>query len=275
MKTQAIYLTTILLLATSPLVIGDSAAISTAGDLELRYNAPSGNATLSVIQDISAGEHDTKAGRIFSFELAFKTVHSEIVVRINKAEASYTAHDMTQRLPVSTVVGQSFTLSTADNGRLLKRSDPDQDLEIGVGQIIGADYPVGLALVDIFPVLPEEPVSIGNSWSTTQSTRSLEGWAWASGNLDSQHSVTAIDLIDGHRIVSVTSTAQARLGKSGDGLEYSGGGELKRKSNWRFDTTAGRLLSLTMEQSTSGINTLPQGEVAVRQSTKVEFSASE
>jgi hypothetical protein len=275
MKTKAIYLTTTLLLATSPLVFGDSAAISPTDGLELRYGEPGSKATLSVIQDISADEHESMAGRVFTLELGLARTPGDIDVKINKAKASYTAHDMTQRLPVSTLLGQSFMLSTADNGRTLNRSNPELDLEIGVGQIIGGDYPVGLAIVDILPVLPETPISIGSSWSTTQSTRSLEGWAWASGELSSQHSVTSIDLLDGHSIVGVTSTAQAQLGKYGDGLEYSGEGKLERTSNWRFDATDGRLLSLSMEQSTSGINTLPQGEVGVRQTTKVEYMTLE
>lgn len=275
MKTKTIYLTTTLLLTASPLVYSDSAALSTTDSLALRYAEPGGNATLSVIQDISAGEHDTSAGRVFSFELELNNKPGEIAVKVNKAKASYTAHEMTQRLPTTTVVGQSFTLTTDNDGRTVKQPDQAQDLEIGVGQIIGGDYPVGLAMADILPALPEGPVSIGSAWSTTKSTRSLEGWAWASGELNSQHSVTAIDEVNGHSIVSITSTAQTRLSQSGDGLVYSGDGELKRTSNWRFDATDGRLLSLSMEQNTSGINTLPQGEVGVRQSTKVEYAASE
>ena len=88
------------------------------------------------------------------------------------------------------------------------RTDPDQDPEVPVGQIIGADYPVGLALVDILPVLPEEAVSVGSTWVTSQDTRSLEGWAWATGGLRTEHVVTAIDKEKGHAIVSVTSKAR-------------------------------------------------------------------
>ena len=69
--------------------------------------------------------------------------------------------------------------------------------------------------------------------------------------------------------------AQARLGKVEGVLEYSGDGELKRTSDWQFDVNDGRLLSLSMVQSTSGNNTLPQGKVEVRQDTKVNFSTEE
>jgi len=270
MKTTAIYLTTTLVLTSTSLVFGDSVS----EDLKIRYGNPSGKATLSVRHDISAGGHDSTASRSFLMDLELSETQDIVSVKINKAKGSYTAHGMTQRLPASRLAGQSITFSKLDNGHELQRTDPDNDLEIPVGQMIGADYPIGLALVDILPVLPEGPVSVGTSWTTTRDTRSLEGWAWAAGSLSSEHTVTALDKHNGHTIVSVTSTSKAQLVKDGSGLQYSGDGTLNRTSNWRFDTSDGRLLSVSMEQETSGINTLPQGEVEVRQLTKVEFITS-
>ncbi len=271
MKTKAIYLTTTLLLTPTALLFGDSAS----EELKLRYGNSSGNATLSVNQDISVGEHDMKASRNFLMNLELNEAQGALSVKINKAKGNYTAHGMTQRLPASKLAGQSITFSKIDNGQSFQSTDPDNDLEIPVGQVIGADYPIGLALVDILPILPQGPVSVGASWTTTRDTRSLEGWAWAAGRLASEHTVTAIDEHNGHTIISVTSTSKAQVGKVGSGLEYSGDGELSRTSNWRFDASDGRLLSVSMQQETSGINTLPQGAVGVRQLTKVEFAAAE
>jgi hypothetical protein len=270
MKTTAIYLTTTLVLTSTSLVFGDSVS----EELNLRYGNPGGKATLSVSHDISAGGTDSTAGRSFLMDLELSETQDIVSVKVNKAKGSYTAHGMTQRLPASKLAGQSITFSKLDNDHELQRADPDNDLEIPVGQIIGADYPIGLALVDILPVLPQEPVSVGTTWTSTRNTRSLEGWAWAAGSLSSEHTVTALDKHNGHTIVSVTSTSKAQLKKDGSGLQYSGDGVLNRTSNWRFDTSDGRLLSVSMEQETSGINTLPQGEVGVRQLTKVEFIAS-
>ncbi len=270
MKTTAIYLTTTLVLTSASLVFGDSAS----EELELRYDNPGGKATLSVSHDISAGGHDSTASRSFLMDIEISETQDIVSVRINKAKGKYTAHGMTQRLPASKLAGQSISFLKLDNGHVLKRTDPNNDLEIPVGQVIGADYPIGLALVDILPVLPEAPVSVGTTWTTTRDTRSLEGWAWAAGILSSKHTVTALDKQNGHTIVSVTSTSKAQLGRDGSGLQYSGDGALNRTSNWRFDASDGRLLSVSMEQKTSGINTLPQGEVGVQQITKVEFSAS-
>jgi len=257
------------MLTSSSLAFDDSAA----DQLQLRYANQSGNARLSVTHDIKAGKRDMPADREFNFDLEISESPGGTSVKINKAKASYTAHGMTQRLPVSKLSGRSISLSKINHARSLMRTDPDQDLEVPVGQIIGADYPVGLALVDIVPVLPEEPVSIGSSWVTIQDTRSLEGWAWATGGLKTEHVVTAVDKEKGHTIVSVTSKAQAQLGKVEGVLEYGGDGALKRTSNWQFDVNDGRLLSVSMVQSTTGINTLPQGEVDVRQYTKVKFSS--
>jgi len=270
MKTKAIYLTTALVLTSTSLVIADSAF----EDLKLRYGNSNGKATLSVSHDISADGHDSMASRSFLMDLELNEVQDKVSVKVNKAKGSYTAHGMTQRLPVSKLAGQSITFSKLDNDHALQRTDPDNDLDIPVGQVIGADYPIGLALADILPVLPERPVSVGTTWTTTRDTRSLEGWAWANGSLDSEHTVTALDRDNGHTIVSVTSTSKAQLGKDGSGLQYSGDGTLNRTSNWRFDASDGRLLSVSMEQETSGINTLPQGEIEVQQLTKVEFIAS-
>jgi hypothetical protein len=269
MKTQTIYLTTTLLLTSISPVSGNSAA----DQLQLRYVSQSGNARLSVTHDIKAGQRDMPADREFNIDLEFSDAPGYTSVKINKAKASYTAHAMTQRLPVSKLLGQRFSLSKTNGDRSFQRTDPDMDLEIPVGQIIGADYPVGLALVDILPVLPEGPVTTGSTWVTLQDTRSLEGWAWATGKLKTEHAVTAIDRDNGHTVVSVTSKAHAQLGKVEGILEYSADGELKRTSNWQFDVSDGRLLSLSMFQSTTGINMLPQGEVEVRQHTKVNFSS--
>jgi len=272
MKTKAIYLTTFLLLSASPVVFGDMAAPSTTGGIELRYMDPGGNASLSVYQDISADEHVSFADRSFLMDFEFGKATGAFTVNINKVKGSFTAHNQTQRLPASGLKGQSFSLDKTDGDRMLRRNETDSKLLVGLGEMVGANYPVGLALADVLPVLPEEPVRVGSTWESTQDTRSLEGWAWAEGRLSSKHAVTAVDQLDGHTIVSISSTAQARLVNVEGGIDYSGDGELSRISHWRFDASDGRLLSLSMEQGTSGVNALPQGSFNIRQITKVEFS---
>jgi len=272
MNTKAIYLTTTLLLSASPVVFSDSAVTSTSDGLQLRYGDAGGKASLSVSQDITAGGHASIAGRTFLMDFELSGAQGTVAVNIDRAKGSYTAHDMTQRLPASGLRGQSFSLAKVDNDRALRRTDSDKKLEIGLGEMIGINYPVGLALTDILPVLPKAPVAVGTTWTSKQDTRSLEGWAWAAGSLSSEHTVMAVDQLDGHTIVSVTSTAQAQVANVDGGIDYSGDGALSRTSYWRFDATDGKLLSVSMEQQTSGLNTLPQGTMEVEQVTKVEYS---
>ena len=273
MNTKAIYLKTILMLATASLTTHYAAADNASGEgIYLRYGDGGSKAALSVNQDITAGGHDSIAERTFQLDFEISGASDVVMFNINKAKGSYTAHDMTQRLPASGLKGQGFSLTKMDGGRRLDRNDTDEKLEIGLGQMVGLNYPIGLALADILPVLPEGPIGVGSTWMSTRDTRSLEGWAWTTGSLSSEHSVTAIEHLDGHSIVNVTSTAQAQMTDVESGVDYSGDGTLNRTSHWRFDATDGKLLSLSMQQSTSGQNTLPQGTMEVKQLTKVEFS---
>jgi hypothetical protein len=247
-------------------------ASSTSHKVELRYGNPDGLAKLSINQDISAGKHRSIAHRRLSMEFQLNEAPDAFAVGISKIRASYTAHDMTQRLPASGLKGQSFALEKIEDSRALQRTESDDKLQVGLGPMIGADYPVGLALADILPILPEQPVTVGSTWESSRATRSLEGWAWTEANLDSEHLVTDIDQRDGHTIVTVKSTASAKLSDVEGGVIFSGDGELTRTSSWRFDATDGHLLSVSMEQRTSGVNTLPQGDIDVRQRTKVKYS---
>jgi hypothetical protein len=273
MKTKAIYLTTTLALTTALLSSNDLAADNASGEsLYLRYGDGDSSATLSVNQDISTTGHDSIAARTFQLGFEINGANDAVMFNISKARGSYTAHDMTQRLPASGLKGQSFSLAKVDDGRALQRTDSEQKLEIGLGQMVGLNYPVGLALADVLPALPESPVGVGSTWISNRDTSSLEGWAWTVGSLSTEHAVTAIEQLDGHSIVSVTSTAHAQLTDIESGIRYSGDGVLSRTSHWRFDATDGKLLSISMRQSTSGQNTLPQGTIEVKQLTVVEFS---
>jgi len=271
MKTRTVYLTTILSLSASSFLWADQAT-KTSSDIELRYGKPDSLAMLSINQDISSGEHQSFAQRELTMEFELSEAPGAFTIDISKVKGNSIAHNMSQRLPASGLKGQSFALEKTSDNRALQRTESDNKLEIGLGQMIGENYPVGLALAEILPILPKEPVTLGSSWQSTRTTRSLEGWAWTEATLSSEHRVTDVDEQGGHTIVSVTSTAHAKLNDGGGAIAYSGDGELSRTSHWRFDATDGRLLSVSMEQRTSGLNTMPQGTVDIRQQTNVEFS---
>jgi len=274
MNKKTIYLTTSLVLATASFSTFDlSADTATPNGVQLRYGDAVGSASLSVNQDITAGGNESIAGRDFQLDFELSATSDAVTYNISKAKGSYTAHGMTQRLSSSGLKGQALLLSKVENGAALERTGADDKVAIGLGPMVGANYPVGLALVDILPVLPAAPVEVGTSWTSTQQTQSLEGWSWASGRLTTEHNVTAVDELGGHIVVSVSSTATAQVADVEGAVEYSGDGILERTSHWRFDVTDGKLLSVSMEQNTTGQNTLPQGTMEVKQVTKVEYLA--
>jgi len=273
MKTQTMYLTSLILLSVTPVVNGDMAAASTNESIQLRYLNASGKVEISIKQDISAGANKSIASRDFWMDFNLAETPDAIAFEITRVKGSYKAHDMTQRLPASGLKGQVFDMQRTDENRALQRTDSDSKLEIGVGQMIGRNYPVGLAVADIMPQLPADAVTVGSRWKSTRESQWLEGWAWTQGQLITEHTVTELDQRGGHTIVSVASASHAQLSDVEGGVEFSGAGELKRSSNWRFDATDGRLLSMSIEQETTGTNTLPQGTFDVLQETKIKYSA--
>jgi len=256
-----------------------SLLLSTASatqEVKLRYVKPSGTVVISTDQDIRAGEYGAmEAGRTFSTRLALSAdpEGDEISVAINKIKATYTAHEMKQRLATSHLAGQGFKLSIIDGGRALKREGAGPVVELG--WYLKGGFPVGLSLVDLFPVLPETPVGPGSTWATEREVLSLEGWTWASGELKSRHSVTAMEERNGHLIVSIETVAEARLGAVEGSLVYTGEGRFERTLSWRFDATAGWPVSVSMKQESRGINVMPRGSTQVSQITRVELSIAD
>jgi hypothetical protein len=260
-------------------LLGLTLLMSTASatqEVQLRYGKPSGVVNISIDQDIRAGEYGAMvAGRTFSTNLALRAdpEGEEISVTINKIKATYTAHEMKQRLATSHLAGQGFKLSIIDDGRALERSEPGPVVELG--WYLKGGFPVGWSLIDLLPALPESPVSAGSTWATERKVQSLEGWTWAAGQLKSRHVVTAVEERNGHLIVSIETEAEALLGAVEGSLVYAGEGKFERTLSWRFDATAGWPVSVSMKQESRGVNEMPRGSTQVGQITSVELSIAD
>jgi hypothetical protein len=104
--------------------------------------------------------------------------------------------------------------------------------------------------------------------------RSLEGWAWASGDIRCQHEVVGVTEKGGQTIVQVrsqgTTATEAVKGTTG----FVGEGTLMRRIDWSFNIDTGQLLSLSLQQEGNGTNQLPQGQVNVRQVTRIEIEGA-
>jgi len=239
---------------------------------QVSYRDPSGRMSLTVSHAIDV--HRPIASRSFSFDLvlAMDPTTAGVTVTIDQAKATYTAHDMKQRLGTRHLTGQSFSLSIADDGRRLQQTESSDALVIDLGPPVAEGFSIAGLLADTLPVLPGSTVAAGTTWSTSRQIRSLGGWAWGTGQLTSLHRVTSVYRENDHTIVTVATEAEASL----DPVEKDRGfsGDLKRTLRWTFDATEGRLLSMSMEQKTDGVCPLPQGETSIHQLTRVELTST-
>jgi len=246
-----------------------AAGTSANQETPFRYRDLSGRMSVTVNHDISVQEHKSIATRDFSFDLSLTTDPggATVMVTIDQAKGSYTAHAQKQRLGTRHLTGKSFPLSIGDQGRRLAASDAPV---IDLGPIITEGFSIAGLLDDALPTLPEADVAVGTLWTTRTPVRSLEGWAWGVGQLNSSHRVTGIDRREGHTVVTVTTEAEAHLAPIEGARAYTG--NLQRTLRWTFDATDGQLLSLSMEQETKGTCELPQGAVPVEQVTRIELA---
>ena len=255
-------------------------ALMTAGapqsgeSLGTRYTEFSERVSVTVDHDIFIDGMDGGpiATRDFSFDLT-QTADSEaaaVTVTIDRAAGSYTAHDQKQRLGTRHLTGKTFSLSLGDGGRQIGQVEGADAPVIDVGPPVDDGFSIAALLVDTLPILPQQELVVGTTWTTGRAVRSLEGWAWGNGRMTSRHRVTAVEGQGDHSVVTVVTEAEAQLGPVKDERSFTG--EIKRTLSWTFDATEGRLLSMSMEQESSGSCLLPQGVVAYRQQTRIELA---
>ena len=238
--------------------------------LQLRYQDGFGPMTLTMTQNMEVKR--PVASREMSFEVTLATDPNgaSASLLVGSAKASYTAHGMTQRLATRHLTGSTVALAILEDGRQLSEIEPDDAPVIDMGPPVVGGFSVAGMLMGVLPQLPLGPVSVGTSWRTERSVRLLEGWVWVVGDLESHHRVTSIESRHGRTIVTVETETEAMLNSREGEKPYSG--ELQRSLRWTFDATGGRVLSMSMEQETDVLTTMPQGEMTVHQRTELELA---
>jgi hypothetical protein len=235
----------------------------------LRYKL-AGELQLTMEQEIyPGGRTEPLAGR--NFEMTFEFLDTPNAdgpqTKLTNIKGSYNAHGMNQRLSTSHLAGEQIFL--ASDGRSIRLLESGGDIFLGA-ITDGGLHPAEL-LVDVLPTLPEEAVSPGMTWDTERSIHSLEGWAWAGGEIRYHSEITEISGENGHSVVHVRSRGEATIHAPAGNEGFIGEGSLVRTLEWSFQADSGQLLSLSLEQEGTGTNQLPQGEIGVRQITRVEL----
>jgi hypothetical protein len=242
-----------------------------ANETTLQYHL-SGEMQLSMEQDIYVEARSEAIGQR-DFSITFDVVDAgnddELLVTLASIRASYTAHGMKQRLPASHLNGEEFRLR--GDGRSFEAQKGGG--EVPLGTITDGGLRPSELLAGLLPALPDGPVFVGTTWTTDRSILSLEGWAWAGGEMQHHHEVTDIQSSHGRTVVTVRTSGETQI-KAADGREgFVGLGTLTQRIDWTFDADSGQLLSLTDAREASGTNQLPQGEIPVHQISRYDLLA--
>jgi hypothetical protein len=254
------------------LILALLAALPVAADEPtLRYHL-SGGMHLIMEQEIYVGDRsEAIASRDFSmtFDIVGAEDNEDLLVKLASISGNYTAHGMKQRLPTSHLAGSEFRL--LGDGRSFKSKSQQGGGGVNLGTITDGGLRPSELLAGLLPALPDGPVSVGTTWKTHRSILSLEGWAWAGGEMQHHHEVTDIQQLNRRNIVYVRTYGETTI-EAADGREgFLGEGTLAQSIDWTFDADSGALLSLSVERESNGTNQLPQGEIPVRQIARYEL----
>lgn len=240
-----------------------------ASEHTLRYGL-AGKLQLEMDQEIFVPSRDEAiAERYFSMRFTFGDggEPGRQLVELARVRASYTAHGMKQRLPASHLNGTTFELT--GNERLLTVEGASGD--INLGQVTDGGLVPANLLAGLLPALPAEPVSPGSTWLSEQSFDVLVGWSWASTDITYNNEVIDVRESDDGAVVTVRSEGRATLHAAEGRSGFLGEGELERSVEWSINSTTGGLVDYSLEQEASGTSRLPQGQVSLRQLTRVEL----
>ena len=248
-----------------------------ANDIKLRYSTQNQPSKFSVKQSMVIGEKgENHFSRDFSFDVstAEQQKPESILLTINKARASFSAHGQKMRQQTSHMISQSVALTVSSDGLRILPPSEKKDQAVNV-QLVEAGFPVGRAFSELLPILPNKAINIGSRWTSEKKVHSLEGWSWLEGTIANQHTVTSIEQKHGSTLISVETLSKGNLVATAQSRKYQGEEALTQKSNWVFDATHGRLISLSVEQKTKGRSEVPQGMVIVAQTTQFNLSTGE
>ncbi len=259
MKTTTLILNLVLLAELAFAVVQPTLRYDLSGEMQLRME-----------QEIFVGSRsEAIASRDFSmtFELVGADDNEDLLVKLASIRGNYTAHGMNQRLPTSHLTGGEFRL--LGDGRSFKSQEGGGGVNLGT--ITDGGLRPSELLAGLLPALPDGPVSVGTTWNTDRSIVSLEGWAWAGGEMQRHHEVIDIQLSNGRTVIYVKTCGETVI-EAADGHEgFLGLGTLAQNIDWTFDADSGQLLSLSIKQEASGTNQLPEGEIAIRQIARDEW----
>jgi len=148
--------------------------------------------------------------------------------------------------------------------------DGDEVPTVEMGERGGGSVPTSLLVDYAFPSLPDEPVSVGSTWTERKTRRQLEASVWVTADVTTTHTAVGYDAVEGRRCLVVESESSGTTSDgSAHGATFPYAGAVRGSARWCFDTAGGALLSMSGQEVTAGVVNPEERSASIDQTSTI------
>jgi hypothetical protein len=230
--------------------------------------------TIEQTMAVQMGEHAMDGSRELSGGYTIRASETsngadlQGVVRLDSARATLVMGPGQQRADTRHLPGREFSLALPRAGGVPVYGDEMPSIEMG--ERGGGAVPVSVLIDYGFPRLPDEPASVGSSWTEQRTRRQLESTMWVTAEITTTYTVVGHDTVQGSRCLLIESESSGTLSKGfahGTSMDYVG--ELRGSATWCFDAAAGTLVHMSGQETTDGRVESQQASASIAQTTSI------
>jgi hypothetical protein len=173
-----------------------------------------------------------------------------------------------QVLSARHVLGQTFGLTARPGG-----GPPTYGADVPVvdlGASNGGEASVGFLIDYGFPVLPDGPVAVGDTWRGETTRRQVEANMVGTATLATDYRLAGLESIEGTECARIEGATRGTIEGADEERTYEG--TLEGSASWCLDTASGTLVQMTSEESTAGEILDGDARVRIRQRTDVRIA---
>ncbi len=180
-----------------------------------------------------------------------KTDNLMLTVTMDSMSVGVNAPQGDMNADVSGVIGRSFEMVVSPLGRELEIIGAD---EINYSMGPEGERSIEPSFHAILPDLPSKPVTIGDSWTATDSILEKSDEGEMLIVLNYKHTLTGYETMHGMECAKITNTFTGTLSGTGveQGMELSSEGAIEGTETWYFAYKKGYFVESTAEGSAEG-----------------------
>lgn len=234
--------------------------------LVLRYRMQEGQVlkyqtNMEMIQkiEISGQPMEVRANENLAFSAEPKGIKEDkhqLEITIDSMNASFTTPQGEISPDMSNVNGKSFEMTLSTLG---KESDLSGAEAIQYEISPDSTRRVSLYFQAIFPDLPEKPVKIGDTWTTTDTITDKSDNEEVILEIESVNKLDGFETLEGLKLAKITATVKGTFtGKSkAQGMDITSEGKIEGTDTWYFDYQEGLFIKTISNNKMEGSINIP------------------